>query len=66
MSTQYGWISASLFTSFWLHMFTSLIETIAWIFWWLEDGNLFGWWASTIGWWGAVAVAPLPTLFAIL
>merc|ERR1712160_74337 len=32
MSTQYGWVSGSLFITFWVHMFTSLIETIAWLF----------------------------------
>ena len=66
MSTQYGWVAASLFTNFWLHMFTSLIEVIAWGFWWMEDGALFAWWASTIGWWGSVVVAPLPVIFAFL
>jgi hypothetical protein len=67
MSTQYGWISASLFTSFWLHMLTSLVELIAWAALWIfEDYTLFAWWSSTIGWWGSVAIGPLPVVFALL
>lgn len=66
MSTHIGWTAGSLFISFWTHMFTSLIEVIAWILWFMDDGELFGWWASTIGWWGSVVVMPLPTLFAVL
>lgn len=51
--------------SFWIHIFVSIIEFIAW-FWWLNgDGGLFGWWASTIGWYGSVLVMPIPVIFAI-
>jgi len=65
MSTQYGWVSGSLFITFWVHMFTSLIETIAWVLWYFDDGELLAWWASTVGWWGSVVVMPLPTLFGL-
>merc|ERR1711957_543774 len=41
MSTHIGWTAGSLFISFWTHMFTSLIEVIAWILWFMDDGELF-------------------------
>jgi len=64
-NTQYGWIAASVMTTFFVHMCTSVIEFISW-FWWLAgDGRLFGWWSSTIGWWGSVVVYPIPVIFAI-
>lgn len=65
-STQYGWISASVMTSFFIHIATSLVEFLSW-FWWLAgDGRLFGWWTEHIGWWGSVIAFPVPVLFAIL
>lgn len=67
MSTQYGWVAASLFTSFWLHMLTSLVELIAFLALWIwGDYTLFGWWTSNIGWWGSVGLGPLPVIFALL
>lgn len=64
-STQYGWAAASVFVTFWIHLITSLVEFIAWIYWLYDDGGLLGWWASTIGWWGSVLIMPIPVLFAI-
>lgn len=66
MSTQYGWLAASLFSTFWLHLLTSFVEVIAGILAMTGDLVLLSWWSAYIGLWGSGLVGLVPIVFGIL
>lgn len=64
-STTYGWTAANYFATFVLHMITSLMEFISFFLFIQGKNRWFGFWVSTVGWWGSVLGLMLPWLFAL-
>lgn len=62
--TQYGWTAVMYFSTFIIHMVVSLMEFISYFLYIYGKNRWFGWWTSTIGWWGAVLGLIIPWLFA--
>jgi len=64
-STRYGWTAASYASAFLGYALVSGIEFIAWWFYIGGATAWFGWWVSSVGWYGSVIGLILPWLFAV-